>query len=202
MTDGGKPARSTLEQALIEQPKLCGAILIAAKKRGRSLQEAEDLAQEATTHAIVRSRATGEPKPPPLTVAVVLMFIGSILNSMRATTFRSERRKPPPVGYDEADPKHTASAALGPERLLHDHARERDVTRMEAELREHLAAHDPEPTVSLGMLDWAAKGVVKNDEFAEKLECQVEQVRTARRRLANHGAQVRQRVLGDEGAPS
>jgi hypothetical protein len=203
---GAPPSpRSPLETALATDAKLRGAILLLARKRARTKEEAEDYAQEAQTRAIVRSRETGEPRPPPpLDFQRLLYFVGSFVNGFRANAARAEKRHTQ-VTLETARPTKTAGAlpdaVPDAHRTLGDHHRERRLQRMERELREALAAEEEKVrTVALAMLDWCDKdGTHENKEFALKIGCSDKEVAHARRRIGVHGHSVHARVFAEEG---
>jgi DNA-directed RNA polymerase specialized sigma24 family protein len=196
MSPGGKPT-SPLEEALKAQPRLMGFVVNVARKRVRTADQAEDFAQEATMKAIVRSRKTGEPKPPPVTASMVLLFIGSILNTLTFNKRRGDKRHPHSA-LDEADPKHQPEAAASPEQVLGAHYEDAQLDRMETELRASLASEGKDREIPLAMFDLAAEGVEKNDDFAERIGCPVEAVERARRRIAHHGNRIRERVAAED----
>jgi len=196
MTPGGKPT-SPLEEALRKEPRLMALVVGVAKKRTRGSQQAEDFAQEATTRAIVRSRKTGEPKPPPVTTSMVLLFIGSVLNTLTWNTWRAEKRRPPPRALDESNPKHRGEAPPDTEQLLGRYYEETELDRMETQVREALAADADDHAIPLAMFALAAQGVEKNADFAARIPCRVEDVENARKRLARVGDRIRGRAAED-----
>ena len=176
-------------------------VVSVARKRTRGTQHAEDFAQEATTRAIVKSRKTGEPKPPPVTTSMVLLFIGSILNTLTFNSHRGDKRHPH-TALDDSDPRHlSASMTPSPEQLREAYHADAELDRMETELRAELAADPEGQRIPLAMFKLAADGVEKNADFAARLECRVEDIENARKRLARQGERILQRA-GAGDAPS
>jgi DNA-directed RNA polymerase specialized sigma24 family protein len=197
--------RTPLENALATDAKLRWAIFNVARKRARTKEEAEDYAQEAKVRAIVRSRETGEPKPPPpLDFKRFLYFVGSFVNGFGANATRAAKRHTQ-VPLETARPTRAVSAlpdsVPDPHRVLEDHHRQRRLQRLEKELREELANEEEKVrAIALAMLDWCDKdGTHENKEFAIKIGCSDKEVANARRRIGVHSDRVRARVLAEEG---
>jgi hypothetical protein len=187
-----------LERALADAA-LRQHLLHAASRHTRTEQDAEDLCQTAFVDAIRRSRRTGEPTPP----VTFLQFVGSIMNSLGATRRRSLRRRPDPIAYDEAQGADSSEAVPDPERSLLDQGELRDRDRVARELRQYMASEaGEEGRIPLGLFEWADRGVTKNEEFADKVGCTVQEVVLAKKRMGRHGARIRRQLLAEQGAPA
>jgi DNA-directed RNA polymerase specialized sigma24 family protein len=192
-------ARSTLEQALTTDAHLRDAILALARKRTRSDADAEDLAQNATFNAIRRSRATGQPPPPP-ELKRCLLFVGSYLNGQTSNARRGENRHPR-ADRDVYDPRTNTATSKDALDLQGEHRERLIDEQMERELLAILDAEDAAVGhIARSMIELSVTEEIRtNTAFAKRIGCSLKELLKARERMKVHAPQVRARVQAAHG---
>ncbi len=161
---------------------------IALKRiKGRSLQDAEDLAQSAIADAY-RTRASGgwDPEKGPLENFLVARVIGSSANELRRKRnvcevwLDEEAEEAPGLSVHE---KHFAEDRPAPDDALHR-------LRFAQTFHDRLIAYVSDDEVASALIPHMKDGLAKPEELAAATGRPIEQVKDARRRIRYHADRI------------
>lgn len=200
MGEGGKRELTPLEAVLVRDASVRDTLLRWARRRTPDAASAEDLFAETLRAAVQRERV-GERWDPDGTVSA-LAHLGSILSGIRANNRRYQKRRP-------LERVEDADGAQGPtpwqpivsaEQALIDREDDEQRGQLKAEVRRRLA-EDTDGALPIAMMDAADEGIHGPKRLAEHLQCPIDKVRLAQRRIAYHARKlVKLASGGDEEA--